>query len=1579
MLSLEDLADLGSALRRADFKPSTQQTLAAQQLLLHLAGHGALPAERIALAGLLAPIYCTSALEQQQFERLYAQWLQRRFGERLAAPAPTPQPQLVPPPPGIRQWVMVLAIAVALGALTWQYSGLGQWLRSRWAPPPVAAQTAQTPAPGATAQRAPTKPEAQPLPVPVTGPRQVADFDLSATFPPRPWWHRIEWRNLVWALLPLLLYGAWALRRLSRRPVLQRLASRTPPTLREVFLPGGLKLLLPTLPLRRLAQELRRRRAVDSSELQVEPTIQATLQAGGVFSPVRGSRVEPEYLALIDRATVSDHQAMLCAELVAELARADVLIERFDFHGDATVCRPQSAFTSSAAAAATTLGTGTSARARPVAEAVELAALHERHPEHRVLVLGDGAGCFDGFTGEPKPWLVTLLLWTAPMLLTPTPLERWGRREWALQRLGVQVLPLTRSGLLALMQWLAAGRVEASGKPPAANALPLHERSPRRWLERDPPSEDTIARLCDDLTAALGQSGFTWLAACAAYPEIHWGITLRLGTGLLDSAAELERLLPRLSRLVWFRQAYMPDWLRQALIERLGPADEARTRQLLQAMLLALAAGNTDQKKGDIPLRIALGEPLSELNWWQLRLQAWRNRSLAARTRQMVRSAPPDSPLRDHVFLRFLSGRQLRRLDLSAPGALLRLLRAGPVIVEGKALIGACVATVLVLGWLPMWDRLVTTDGRPPGARIQSVSFDLGDQTATVKLINDWKVDDEVAFVRLLAAAPGETGWTQTPSTGAVDGVSTLYRTATGDRELSRDISAKEGSLWVDKPTGERKVFFVDENGVLSWTPDLQKVAVLHFNNLQLYDAQDFAQRWELAYGQEASVDDRSAWLRRFGLVPAPHLRISADGKRLLVQTNTRSTTLYDTVSRQALSTVQWTPEELSSLVFSSDLAVAALIGPDDVQLLTNTPERRPLARLPLAQLKRADVSLATGGRTVAVAQGARLALWSVPLPDPGPAAEPGFEAIPSAAPAAASPELAALFRDTRFEVFMCETSGEAGRLTGLKVAQVLRREGAKSIKLTPLNEQLRRNTFVPLDRLFQIRVSRDQTDEMVIAKRLLADASFVAKEPWTIVPVRQDSKRYISLAVCPAAQAGAAAPTAAPAPSAAAPQAVEPARAAIEGTASYRSLLAASNPASRNKRLFISGFRVRHGEIVDALAPVFTEQLADGRLGEVFESPLVGGTGGSVTTVSRSGYYVRALEVQRGQWDNIQTLVTLKVVWAALPVAPNATQPPAISATTFGTGKNAELTSKPSTVAAELNFGLSDLLVSTSRNGAGNLFLGNLSSAGQALALAAVPETASPAGGKWPVPAEPTTPGAAAAQQNTAAAEALATLPQAGQPQGIQPQAAGQAAGNLLPSALQSTLGALQASQPQVKGKRLVLVGLRVNHGWIVDGVAPIYAELLPDGSLGTEYGAGLVGGGGGDPEVVRQPGSLISALEVQTGIFEGVPVVAKLQVTFRRAGAANPARQTAPTAPTAPLTFGQARQVSKLSAPKRLEAGDDAVISDLRLSSVLNANAKPYLSDLAISVQRLEQPVPAARPAPPNSSVQQRPISIK
>jgi WD40 repeat protein len=207
-----------------------------------------------------------------------------------------------------------------------------------------------------------------------------------------------------------------------------------------------------------------------------------------------------------------------------------------------------------------------------------------------------------------------------------------------------------------------------------------------------------VQRLCDDLREDLGPQGFAWLAACAAYPEIHWGLTLRLGATLVPDARALEGLLPRLARLVWFREAFMPDWLREALLDRLEPAEEDLARVALDALLSGLL-----ETSGDLPLRIALSAPRREQSW-----PARLRRSLAARrirAASLLREAPPDSPLRDHVFLSFVSGRRHSKIDPLAPARLLRDLRRGarhwPWTPAG-ALLLSLLATTLLASRLPL-------------------------------------------------------------------------------------------------------------------------------------------------------------------------------------------------------------------------------------------------------------------------------------------------------------------------------------------------------------------------------------------------------------------------------------------------------------------------------------------------------------------------------------------------------------------------------------------------------------------------------------------------------------------------------------------------------------------------------------------------------------------------------------------------------------------------------------------------------------------------------------------------------------
>jgi hypothetical protein len=274
-------------------------------------------------------------------------------------------------------------------------------------------------------------------------PRQV---DLNKILPPVNIWQRLIWSDVGWISLPLALFALWQLWSWMRRPALQRASSRTPNTIKEVHLPGGLSTPTAALPLRRLAQELRRRRAANSDELQVQATIEASLHNAGIFTPVRGSRVEPDYIALVDVASQSDHRARLEDELLRHLLRSDVLIERYVFQGDPTLCTHVSSVT-----LATALAGKSPMRRLSEAHVVHLEELQLRCPEHRLLVFSDGAQLFDAFSGVLTPAAEILLRWSMPTLLTSKPLEQWGEIEWALDRRGFTVLPISRAGLTALM------------------------------------------------------------------------------------------------------------------------------------------------------------------------------------------------------------------------------------------------------------------------------------------------------------------------------------------------------------------------------------------------------------------------------------------------------------------------------------------------------------------------------------------------------------------------------------------------------------------------------------------------------------------------------------------------------------------------------------------------------------------------------------------------------------------------------------------------------------------------------------------------------------------------------------------------------------------------------------------------------------------------------------------------------------------------------------------------------------------------------------------------------------------------
>ncbi|MGH9843405.1 MAG: formylglycine-generating enzyme family protein [Blastocatellia bacterium] len=196
---------------------------------------------------------------------------------------------------------------------------------------------------------------------------------------------------------------------------------------------------------------------------------------------------------------------------------------------------------------------------------------------------------------------------------------------------------------------------------------------PARWIERQTPPPATLDRLCGELRAYLGDEGWQWLCAAAVYPAISWEITLYLGRRLLgdhpDFETDFEARLMRLARLPWFRYGQMPDWLRSRLVESFAPGQEDRARRAIEAMLLGALDSPPERKKDGVKLEIARAEEEAEPGWFE-RLK---RRRRATRLGDLLQSEPDESPLRDYVFLSFLSGRKPARLTVGLPRLLRRI------------------------------------------------------------------------------------------------------------------------------------------------------------------------------------------------------------------------------------------------------------------------------------------------------------------------------------------------------------------------------------------------------------------------------------------------------------------------------------------------------------------------------------------------------------------------------------------------------------------------------------------------------------------------------------------------------------------------------------------------------------------------------------------------------------------------------------------------------------------------------------------------------------------------------------------
>ena len=408
----QELFAFVDGLQKAGYAIGAEHHAAAQKLLLAAVAEGERSLAASRFKTLLAPAIVQSRSQQEDFYHRFDAWaagLERPFakGAMPAAPAPAPAPGRHG-----RYRMLLLAAFAAAAALAGDTD-----LASR----PTPRQAAEKPVP------LPAAPAGVPA-------GKWVDFESATVLPPPPGAALVR---AVLPVLPALGFGvamAWRWWRravwLQRRP---RPADADPGRFR---LPTRLQPLFTNMAgtdLIATAQRLRRPRPAGARELAVARTIERTIEAGDLFTPVwtRRRRTQ-DYLVLIEQQSAEDHVARLLDLAVDRLEAEGVGVVRFYYRDDPRhlLQRDERGI-----------------RPVPFAEVVA------RYAAHRLVVLGSGDSFFEPATERLRPALEAELgLWEPRAILGARYWEAWPERGDALVDAGFDLATASRRGLAALAE-----------------------------------------------------------------------------------------------------------------------------------------------------------------------------------------------------------------------------------------------------------------------------------------------------------------------------------------------------------------------------------------------------------------------------------------------------------------------------------------------------------------------------------------------------------------------------------------------------------------------------------------------------------------------------------------------------------------------------------------------------------------------------------------------------------------------------------------------------------------------------------------------------------------------------------------------------------------------------------------------------------------------------------------------------------------------------------------------------------------------------------------------------------------------
>jgi Effector-associated domain 11 len=493
-------------------------------------------------------------------------------------------------------------------------------------------------------------------------PDHLEKYSLKPPSPTQEWLSN-NWTWLRWLLALAwmgILLGIWQYLVAKRRKLVAKHGTNEkPPYIWNINIEGIEPVVMDTH-LDRVTQMLRNRALSETQRLDMERTVNATIEQGGLPTFKYKHATRPtDYLLLIDRQSVRNHRAKLFDTLYEVFKAQEIEIARFFFDSDVRTCYSED-----------------------YPHGIPLADIQQKYYQSRLLIVGTGGQLLNPMSGKAAAWTSVFNQWKDRALFSPKPLTSWGYDERQLSAL-FTTLPATLQGLGFWVEEVNTGAdarfdnwEDKIDDVPNAPILPDdHDPLPILDLYFEP----NIVK---------------WIAACAIYPTLHWDLTLWLGQEVQRNAIPLysphvERnsipfhSLMQICRLSWFVNGEMPDETRTALLHYLEQNDAPLLLHLRAAIAEELQRNPppTDSVAYDkFRLNIALNE-------WLATTDAQKKKELEAEVaRLLAQGAEPD-----FTVLKYLHTPRTA-LDFIVPEAWKKLVHP-----SGFA----------ALGWLKGWKDLV--------------------------------------------------------------------------------------------------------------------------------------------------------------------------------------------------------------------------------------------------------------------------------------------------------------------------------------------------------------------------------------------------------------------------------------------------------------------------------------------------------------------------------------------------------------------------------------------------------------------------------------------------------------------------------------------------------------------------------------------------------------------------------------------------------------------------------------------------------------------------------------------------------